>query len=37
MNIFNASKRAREESIKKPLNYPEAEVTEKKLLEDHER
>ena len=35
MDIFNSAKRAKEDSLKKPLNYPEPSITEKKLKEDN--
>ena len=37
MDIFSATKRGKEDSIKKPLNYPEASVTEQKLQSDNQR
>ena len=36
MDIFDSPKRTREDSLKKPLNFPEASVTEKRLRDDHE-
>jgi hypothetical protein len=37
MDIFSGSPRGKEEAIKTPLNYPSAEVTERKLQDDQER
>jgi len=31
MDIFNSAKRVKEDSLKKPLNYPEPSITEQKL------
>jgi hypothetical protein len=35
MDIFNSTPRVKEDTIKSPLNYPEASITERKLQEDH--
>lgn len=37
MDIFTSLQRTREEAVRKPLNYPEAEATEARLKADNER
>jgi hypothetical protein len=37
MDIFTSANRGKDDSIKKPLNYPETAMTEKKLKDDYDR
>jgi hypothetical protein len=37
MDIFSATKRKQEDAVKRPFNYPDAEVTELKLQGDNQK